>query len=270
MTGMRRRVRPARRRAVAVLAATTALLAAWCPAEPAGAAITTFTMSPESGPPGTVVQVRGRGCAPGVLGSADANFVAVSVATFGVVVRAPVKADGRWNGAFTVPASGGGALGSPAPVTAACVSTGVASLTTVYTPRSFSVTAVSPPTTRPDVPPSTDEPSDRTVVIPGDTATVISVPPNAGSDGEHADGTVTAQSAPDERAAVRRDRDERAPAAATLRPAGLDTRSAAGAGGGLGWLGWSLLLILLLAALSASGYVWRTRHLSEPSPGGMA
>ena len=33
-------------------------------AEPAGAAVTTFAMSPAAGPPGTVVHVRGRGARP--------------------------------------------------------------------------------------------------------------------------------------------------------------------------------------------------------------
>jgi hypothetical protein len=206
-----------------------------------------------------------------VLGSDRANFVAVSVATFGVVLRAPVEPDGRWNGSFTVPEGGAGALGSSAPVTASCVSTGIASLTTIYTPRSFSVTAVSPPNTAPDAPPSTGEPSDGTVVIPGDSATVISVPTSEGGNGEHAGRTDPAQRGADERTAAARDRTERAAEPATLRPAGLDTRSAAGtSGAALGWLGWSLLLIVLLAALGAAGYVWRARFLHDTTPGGAA
>ena len=105
-------------------------------AEPAGAAVATFTMSPAAGPPGTVVHVRGRGCAPGVLGSRTANFVTVTATTLDVAFRAPVAADGSWSGAFTVPESG--APGSSTPVEAACVSSNVLSLTTVYTPKAFS------------------------------------------------------------------------------------------------------------------------------------
>jgi hypothetical protein len=273
MTGTGRRMNRSRRYAVSVAAVIGAVLIGCSAVEPAGAAITTFTMAPESGPPGTVVRVRGRGCAPGLLGSADANFVTISVATFGVVLRAPVAADGQWSGSFTVPASGEHSFGSSTPVTAACVSTGVASLTTIYAPQSFAVTAASPPTTAPEVPPPTapDAPPttrepDRTVVIPDDAATVTSVPSPGGRDG--ASGVPAAsRSAAGATTTSGRARAERAAEPATLRPAGFGAGSAAGtAGGGLGWLGWSLLLILLLGALAGSGYVWHLRRLSVPDP----
>jgi hypothetical protein len=271
MTGVRRRVTPTRRRAVGTLAAVATLLLVAGPAELAGAAITTFTMTPAAGPPGTVVHVRGRGCAPGVLGSSRANFVTVTATTLDVVFRAPVRADGTWNGSFTVPASGAGVLGSSAPVTAACIATGVASLTTIYTPKSFTVTASAPPTTR-GAPPTTGEPSDGTVVIPGDTTTVISVPPSV--DSSPADDIAVQGAArtgaSKQDGAGKRAPNAREPEPATLQPAGIDARSAAGAGGaGLGWLGWTLLLVLLLAALGASGYVWRARRTHDAADGGM-
>ena len=162
-TGMRR---PARAAMVALVAG----LGVVGVAEPAGAAVTTFAMSPAAGSPGTVVHVRGRGCAPGVLGSGNANFVTVTATTLDVAFRAPVAANGRWSGAFTVPT---GAAGS-APVTAACVSSNVLSLTTLYTPQVFRVTAT-PATTRPE-PPTTGEPGLGPVYLPGDPTTTVGVP----------------------------------------------------------------------------------------------
>jgi hypothetical protein len=247
---------------VAILAGMGAIGAA----EPAGAAVTTFTMSPGAGPPGTVVHVRGRGCAPGVLGSRTANFVTVTATTLAVAFRVPVHADGSWSGAFTVPE---GATASSAPVDAACVSSNVLSLTTVYTPKAFRVTG-SPPTTRPE-PPTTGEPSPGTVFLPGDPATVIGVPMAADqSDGaplgtsakvRHRGAGATTSTAPG-------DAHRRASEPATLEPASVDTRSAAGTDAGLGWLGWTVVALLLLTVLGASGYLWRARHLRDAMPGG--
>src|SRR5262249_26776173 len=112
--------RPWAASAVVALVAGLASVGAVGAIEPAGAAVTGFTMSPASGPPGTVVHVRGGGCAPGVLGSRNANFVTVTASTLDVAFRAPVAANGTWVGAFTVPEGAGTA--SSAPVTAACVS----------------------------------------------------------------------------------------------------------------------------------------------------
>jgi len=269
MTRIRRRVTRTRRYAVGVVAVVAALSVVAGPVEPAGAAVTTFTMAPAAGPPGTVVHVRGRGCAPGVIGSSRSNYVAVTATTLDVAFRAPVKADGSWKGTFAVPASGPGAFGPAAPVTAACISTGVVSLTTIYTPQAFAVTAVSPPST--GGPPTTGKPSDGTVVIPGHTTTVISVPP---SSGRGASGGVAAQGDAQPGAGradgkAKRDATANAPEPATLQPVGIDARSAAGTGGaGLGWLGWMLLLVLLVAALGASGYAWHARRLPAGVEGG--
>jgi len=61
----------------AVLAVLAGVAACYAP-PPAEAAITTFTVSPAAGPPGTVVHVSGAGCNPGLLGSAETDFVSVS------------------------------------------------------------------------------------------------------------------------------------------------------------------------------------------------
>jgi hypothetical protein len=277
MTGVRRRVASTRGRAVSVLAAVATLpvvagLVVAGAAAPAGAAITTFTLAPAAGPPGTVVHVRGRGCAPGVLGSSRTNFVTVSAPTLDVAFRAPVRSAGTWDGSFTVPASGAGVIARRAQVAAACISTGVASLTTIYAPETFTVTAAPRPAPDPGAPPTTGEPSDRTVVVPGDTTTVISVPPTG--DRGSADGIAVQDAAQpgsaEQAVAAPRDPKPRQPRPATLQPAGIDTRSAAAAGGtGLGWLGWTLVLVLLLTASGASGFLWRARHPHVRAEGGM-
>jgi hypothetical protein len=272
MTGFRRGVARYRRAAGALAAVAALLLVAGGWAEPAGAAVTTFTMAPAAGPPGTVVHVRGHGCTPGLLGSQGTNFVTVSATTLDVVFRAPVAADGMWSGSFTVPVSGAGVLGSSAPVDAVCVSTGVASLTTLYTPKSFTVTVASPPpTTGPGAPPTTGEPPGGTVVIPGDTTTVVRAPPDDAGDGGGTNVQDAALRHVNQQAAAPRDGKSRRTEAATLRPVGIDARSATSTGGaGLGWLGWTLLLVLLLAALGASAFVWHARRSPDAGDGGVA
>lgn len=254
----------ARRWATIGVVALVAGLGAVGAAEPAGAAVTSFTMSPAAGSPGTVVHVRGSGCAPGVLGSRNANFVTVTATTLDVAFRVPVAANGRWSGVFTVPA---GAVGS-APVTAACVSSNVISLTTLYTPRVFRVTATSV-TTRPE-PPTTGDPVPGPVHLPGDPTTTVGVPSAPGN--EHPTAAPSRTAAPSgsgsDATTSTKPRAAHVPGArpATLQPAGVDTRSAAGTGAGLGWLGWMLVLLLVLATLGASGYFWKARHPRDAMP----
>ena len=117
----------------------------------AGAAITSFGVSPAAGPAGTVVHVSGSGCVPGLLSSSSTDFVTVTVPTLNVTLQAPVKSDGSWQGSFPVPAS---ASAGSAPVVALCVSGGLESLLTIYIPQVFTVTAGSaPPTTTTTVAP---------------------------------------------------------------------------------------------------------------------
>jgi hypothetical protein len=148
------------------------------------------------------------------------------------------------------------------------VSSNVLSLTTLYAPQDFRVTTNPVTTTRPE-PPTTGEPAPGPVHLPGDP--VGGVPTTRGSEKPNAAASVVAA----ERSGSRSDATTstkpgaaHAPGVqpATLQPAGV-ARSAAGAGAGLGWLGWALVLLLALAALSASGYFWKSRHPDDPMPG---
>jgi hypothetical protein len=270
---------PTRTRKFAALGvvALVASFGVWFSAGAAQAAVTSFVVSPGSGPPGTVVHVSGSGCTPGLIGSKNANFVAVTATTLDVAFEAPVAPSGSWSGTFTVPA--GARVGSTAPVTAVCWSTGLPSLMTLYTPQSFRVTGASP-TTNP--PPTTGPGSGTTqppgttpgtiVTIPGDSATVISPPSGDGAIGASGtpDGSggsanaATPGTAAGGPAANGGGKRADAAGAATLQQADLGALSAAGTGdGGLGWLGWALLLAVLLAAIGASGLIWRARQARE-------
>src|SRR5690349_14528601 len=125
------RSRRARRVAGVGVAALLVGFAVGFAAPVADAAVTAFALSPHAGPPGPVVQVSGAGCNPGLLGSAQTDFVSVTAPSMGVLVRIPTHANGTWSGSFTVPAS---ASAGAAAVSASCVSGGLSSLTTIYTP----------------------------------------------------------------------------------------------------------------------------------------
>jgi hypothetical protein len=270
----RSRPRLARRVAGAGVVALLAGFAA-CYAPPAAdAAVTTFALSPQAGPPGTVVHVSGAGCSPGLLDSADTDFVRVTAPTLGVVLRAAVSASGAWSGSFTVPADGGS--GSSA-VTAVCVSSGLLSLTTIYSPQTFTVTSPpattkpGPSTTRPvpggTTPGSTPTPARHR---PGHPSTVVGAP----SAGPHVTGDTagtrgTSPAAPGAPAASHAPSTARGPGdtkpSASAGPAALpqvDLGSYVGSGydSELGRLAGLLLLSLLIAAIGATFMIWRARR----------
>jgi hypothetical protein len=282
----RSRPRRARRVAGTGLIALLAGFAA-CYAPPAAdAAITAFALSPHAGPPGTVVHVSGAGCNPGLLGSSQTDFVSVNAPTLRVVLRAPVSANGSWSGSFTVPADGGS--GSSAAVAAVCVSSGLQSLTTIYSPQTFTVTA--PPatttpgtsTTRPGTggttPGSTPTPGTlrpdhpSTVVadpsagphVTGDTAgTRVTSPGDTGSPaGSHAPSTTGPASGKTKHSA--------SAGAATLQQADLGSYVGSGDESGLGWLSGLLLLALLIAAIGAPSMIWRARRARKAATDGEA
>jgi hypothetical protein len=236
----------------------------------ADAAVTTFALSPRSGPPGTVVHVSGAGCNPGLLGPPGNDFVTVTAPTLRVVVRVPVKdANGSWSGTFAVPA--GSRTGTAGPVTASCVSSGLSSLTTTYKPQTFTVTA--PPattsgtsTTRPrsTTTPSTnpaDHPSTvvgRPPVAPhvtGDTGTRVSSPGDTGGPaGSNAPSTTRGPGKPKHSASG---------GPASLQQVDLGSYVGSVGNDGLGWLSWLLLFALLIGAGGASSLIRRARRARE-------
>lgn len=263
-----------RRRARAVLscAAILVFVGSWSTGV-AEAAITSFDLAPTSGPPGTVVKVDGTACSPGLTVSATDDYVAIAAPGFQVSMQAPVAANGSWHASFKVPA---GANAGASPVAALCVSDGLPSLTTVYTPQTFTVTAppstttttttapgssTTPTTKKP--PPGTSPPTHGGTPSTGDGnpgSTVpgsVVVPPPATS-GNTGGGSTTGGSAKPSQRAIKADV-SRAARAADLSAPELPASLVTGAGG-LGWLAWLLLVALVVAAVGAPYWLRRSRR----------
>ena len=282
------------------LVALFGAIAVWCTGGVAAAAVTNFTMTPDSGPPGTVVHVSGTGCTPGLLASIGTDFVTLTATTLNLATRAPVAANGSWQASFTVPASAAGVM--PTPVDAVCVSSGIQSLLTIYTPQVFSVTAATtttggtnpaqggttnsaPPATngggaggttptspenpshpKPTHPKPTTSPG-STVAAPGggNGGGAGGAPP--GDIGSVTIGTATSVAARNQAvhqgapAASAGKQRTVAVAAATLQPADLGAAlTPTTDGGGLGWLAWLLLIALALAVVGVPAWLWRSRR----------
>lgn len=126
----------------------------------AGAAVQAFSVSPSSGPPGTIVNVSGTACSPGITVSATQDFVRISSTTLSLATDIPVAANGSWHGTFTVP---GNAPAAPGLVLAACFTDALPSLTTTYTAQGFTVTAGPAPTTTVTTP-TTSKPTTPTTL----------------------------------------------------------------------------------------------------------
>ena len=221
----------------------------------------------------------------------------VSAATLGVTVRAPLASNGSWQGTFTVPSGGPGA--TTAPVVAVCVSSGVPSLLTIYTPQLFSVTAATPPTTTapgstqsPTTPPhppkgggTTGPPAGTTPRTPPNTGATPDLPaptlgpglsatlPGSGfgsvGRGPANTSRPAANASAGPRATAPGKRAARAVEAATLRPADLGAALTADHDGGssLGWLLWLLLLVLAGAAAGTATWMWWSRrHGADATP----
>ena len=141
-------------------------------ATPAGAiGPTTFSMSPASGPAGTEVSVGGAGCAPGLLLSSLDRVVVTMASAPPVSVQIPVTSGGTWSGTVTVPAN---AAAAPAVVTVLCFTDGLQSLLTIYTPKTFTITAAAAPTTTPvttTVPETAEQPPAAVPPVGGPTPT---------------------------------------------------------------------------------------------------
>jgi hypothetical protein len=254
---------------------------------------TTFSMSPASGPAGTEVSVGGAGCAPGLLLSSSLDRVVVTMASAPPVsVQIPVTSGGTWSGTVTVPAN---AAAAPAVVTVLCFTDGLQSLLTIYTPKTFTITAAAAPKTTPvttTVPEAAEQPPAAVPPVGGPTPTTrpgsppttrpdaggpvaggpVAGGPDAG--GPDAGGPGGGATAPGGGSSVPGSADpERSTAtgaprsgsaarhadtlsvAADLRSPSL-TDNATGGDHGLRWIGW-LAILLLLAGLTAGALLYR-------------
>jgi hypothetical protein len=253
---------------------------------PAGAiGPTAFAMSPTSGPGGTEVDVSGTGCAPGLLLSGSLDRVVVSIASAPPTsVSLPVTSGGAWNGTVTVPTD---AAAAPALVTAVCFTDGLQSLLTIYTPKTFTVTAAAPPTTAPGPQPATTvpepnrpppvtqppgndsgptpttEPGDHPPTTrpdgggpvaggPGGGSGAPGVPEPGGNDG--GDAVSGAEKAASGRHAGA------VSVAADLQAPDLSSAGAADGGPGLGWIGRLALLLLVAGAVAGALLLRRFRR----------
>ena len=157
------------------IALTLSMNAGWH-ATVAGAAVQSFAMSPTSGPPGTSVHVSGTGCSPGLLLAPSQDFVQVASATVPPTsTRFAVTTNGSWSGNFVVPTN---AAALPAAVTALCVSDGLQSLLTIYTPATFTVTTA--PTTTTATTPATT-PATAPATTPTTNRSTPTTHPHSGS-----------------------------------------------------------------------------------------
>jgi hypothetical protein len=253
----------------------------------AHAAITTFSMSPTSGPPGTTVNVNGSGCSPGlILSSADRVTLAATTIP-PVVTQIATTSSGSWSGSFTIPNN---AVVGSALVNVVCFTDGLQSLLTIYTSQTFTVTQVSAPTTTVATTPTT---SSSGTTPPGATATTApktndaneppgpsdpgdatdapdpSEPGPGDSDDDVAPGTGGGKHASErpgkERAGGSRGgiSDDASAARTTARAAALQSPELSAlrheGSGGTGWVAW-LLVVLVIVGGGLGAYLWhRTR-----------
>jgi hypothetical protein len=247
----------------------------------ADAAITGFALSPTSGPPGTVVSVSGTGCSPGLTVSGASDYVTVTAPTLQIsTTRIATAANGSWHGSFTVPAGAKG-LGLGSLVAAVCTSNALPSLTTLYTPQTFTVTAPpavttpttpTTPTTKPHGPGTTTPPTNggnppvrggptSTVPVPGGVPDGSGANPGSGGgNGGSKSGNGGSGSARPGPTHIDVQRAAEASArAADLSTPELPAADTAGAGG-LGWLAWLLLLALVVAAVGTPFWLRRSRE----------
>jgi hypothetical protein len=243
-------------RALAGVVVVAAALGA--PAGIADAAIGGVHVQPASGPPGTHVTVSGTGCNPGLVRSASQDYVSVTSTTGPAGAHAPVDGSGGWSTTFTVPS---GAVALPAAITAACFTDGLPSLTTIYLPATFSVTAGTAPGS---APPGSTTPAGP---VNGPTTTRSSGAAGSGASPtpagtpvtvESAGGSPAGSAAPGASTAAGDATPARSHArAAGLRSPELAARHANGPGGVSWW--WWVVLVLLVAG-TAGAWLWVRRR----------
>jgi hypothetical protein len=177
--------RPGAGRALLVVAAVAAMVGLG--QAPSGAAVERVTVTPGSGPPGTVVTVSGSQCSPGLTLDASQDYVRVTVTFVATSLiasfEAPATAAGNWSGTFTVPAE---AATLPATITSVCVTNGVPTNPN-YPPANFMVTGAGSATTTTTAPASSSTVPPATSALPGgtvaSTTTVAAVGTGGGGSG---------------------------------------------------------------------------------------
>jgi hypothetical protein len=264
-------VTKAGRRTRAALAGLAAFVAigSWSAgvADAAITAISTFDLSPTSGPPGTIVNFSGTACSPGLTRSATSDYVAITAPAFQISMQAPVTDNGSWHGSFTVPADA--PTGLPSLVLAHCFSDGWPSITTIYAAQTFTVTAPPPatttsttPTTKPNGSGGTTPPTTGEEPGPdgggGSTVPVVGGFPPDDSGGSRG-GSATTRPGAIKADARRATHSARAARAADLSVPGLPAAHVTSAGG-LGWLAWLLVLVLVVSAVGAPFWLRRSRR----------
>lgn len=183
-------VRRPRSRSVAraAIGAAVAAAAVLLTAGPANAAVGPVHVAPSSGPPGTTFTVSGSGCGPGLFVSAS-DYASVST-SLALNVHAPVNSAGSWSTTFRVP---NGTLAVPKLIAATCFTDGLPSLTTIYTPGTFVVTAAPTPTTAPPPPTTpTTSGSSNTPTTKGTTASTTASGTGSSSGGRSTSSGVSA------------------------------------------------------------------------------
>jgi hypothetical protein len=177
---------PRRVRTVRLVSAIALVVGAWWPVGGADAAIGGFNVSPGSGPAGTTVTVNGTGCSPGLVNNAQDYVTIAAVTVPPTTFNVSVASNGSWSDDFAIPSL------QPTlavAITAVCFTNGLPSLTTIYTPQTFTVTDPAPsPTTAPptaSTAPTTAPPDDSS---PPTTPTVTDDDDNPASGNDGNDG----------------------------------------------------------------------------------
>jgi hypothetical protein len=252
----------------------------------AGAAVQSFGVSPSYGPPGTVVDVSGTACSPGITLTPE-DHVTISSTVLPLPTNIPVAADGSWHGSFTVP---GNATPGSGLILAGCVTDRLTLSPTTYTPHGFTVTANPPATTTtagnrlPTTPTTarrttiTPAPTTRGPTDPGGTPTSGSTPGSTGGGnsgggtgnggsrrGAGGGGPGIGGSTGSTPGATRGAATSNAATAAGLRDPRLASSTSSRGGSGALWVLW-LVLLLLAAGAGALLWWWQHREPGEADP----
>jgi hypothetical protein len=138
------------------------------------AGLTSFSMSPTAGAPGTTVYVSGSGCSPGLVVHPSQDYVELGATTLvPSTIHIAVAPNGSWSGAFVASSLAPAGAVAVAPV---CVTNGIPSLTTLYSPQLFTVSA-------PVQNPTTTTTTESSAPANGATTTLPSNPGNGGGTG---------------------------------------------------------------------------------------